>query len=62
MGNSGTCITELAATRHYVNACVDPDVRQTVTMRTQMGDVEDVWVFATKLYLCGLVELCATKK
>lgn len=39
--------SELEATRHYLSACVDPDVRQTVTVRTQMDDVEDLWVFAT---------------
>src|SRR5262249_11088148 len=32
-------------TKHYLNACVDPDVRQTVTVQTQMDDVEDVWAF-----------------
>lgn len=41
------CASELEATRHYLNACVDPDVRQSVTVRTQQDDVEDVWAFAT---------------
>jgi hypothetical protein len=36
---------ELEVTRHYLHACVDPDVRQTVTVRTQMDDVEDVWTY-----------------
>lgn len=38
--------SELEAARHYLNACVDLDVRRTVTVRTQMDDVEDVWAFA----------------
>jgi hypothetical protein len=38
--------SELEVSRHYLNACVDPDVRQTVTVQTQMDDVEDVWAFA----------------
>ncbi|NLY02751.1 MAG: hypothetical protein GXY83_42400 [Rhodopirellula sp.] len=37
--------SELEVTKHYLNACVDPDVRQTVTIQTQMDDVEDVWAF-----------------
>ncbi|HUG66575.1 MAG TPA: hypothetical protein VMM76_02410 [Pirellulaceae bacterium] len=37
--------SELEVTKHYLNACVDPDVRQTVTVQTQMDDVEDVWAF-----------------
>ncbi len=32
-------------TKHYLNSCVDADVRQTVTVQTQMDDVEDVWTF-----------------
>jgi hypothetical protein len=31
--------SELDVTRHYLNACVDADVRQTVTVQTQMDDV-----------------------
>jgi hypothetical protein len=38
--------SELEVTRHYLKACVDADVRQTVTVQTQMDDVEDVWAFA----------------
>jgi hypothetical protein len=38
--------SELEVTKHYLNACVDPDVRQTVTVQTQMDDVEDVWTFS----------------
>jgi pimeloyl-ACP methyl ester carboxylesterase len=37
---------ELEISRHYLNACVDADVRQSVTTQTQMDDVEDIWVFA----------------
>lgn len=37
--------TELDVTKHYLNACVDADVRQTVTVQSQMDDVEDVWAF-----------------
>jgi hypothetical protein len=36
---------EVEVTKHYLNACVDADVRQTVTVQTQMDDVEDVWTF-----------------
>src|SRR5262245_5635996 len=36
---------EVELTRHYLNACVNADVRQTVTVRTQMDDVEDAWAF-----------------
>src|SRR5262249_45478328 len=36
---------ELEVSKHYLNACVDPDVRQSVTVQTQMDDVEDVWAF-----------------
>jgi hypothetical protein len=39
--------SELAVTKHYLSACIDPDVRQTVTVQTQMDDVEAVWTFAT---------------
>jgi hypothetical protein len=38
--------SELEVSKHYLNACVDPDVRQTVTVQTQMDDVEDVWTFS----------------
>lgn len=37
--------SELDVTKHYLSACVDADVRQTVTVQTQMDDVEDVWSF-----------------
>jgi pimeloyl-ACP methyl ester carboxylesterase len=37
--------SELEVTKHYLNACVDPDIRQTVTVQTQIDDVEDVWNF-----------------
>jgi hypothetical protein len=37
--------SELEVSKHYLNACVDSDVRQTVTVQTQMDDVEDVWAF-----------------
>jgi hypothetical protein len=37
--------SELEVTKHYLSACVDADVRQTVTVQTQMDDVEDVWAF-----------------
>jgi hypothetical protein len=37
--------SELEVSKHYLNACVDADVRQTVTVQTQMDDVEDVWTF-----------------
>ena len=37
---------ELVATRHYLDACVDTSVRQTVNVQTQMDDVEKVWEFA----------------
>jgi hypothetical protein len=37
--------SELEVSKHYLHACVDPDVRQTVTVQTQMDDVEDVWGF-----------------
>ena len=39
-------INELELTKHYLNACVDPDVRLIVTVQTQMDDLEDVWTFA----------------
>jgi len=35
--------SELEVSRHYLNVCVDADMRQTVTVQTQMDDVEDVW-------------------
>ncbi|HYH65791.1 MAG TPA: hypothetical protein VD866_13925 [Urbifossiella sp.] len=38
--------SEPETTRHYLNACVDADARQTVTVQSQMDDVEDIWVFA----------------
>lgn len=38
---------ELDVTKHYLRECVDPDVRQTVTVRTQLDDAEDVWRFLT---------------
>jgi hypothetical protein len=41
------CAGELEVTKHYLRACVDPDVRQTVTVRTQLDDAEDVWRFTT---------------
>jgi pimeloyl-ACP methyl ester carboxylesterase len=31
--------------KHYLQACVDADVRQTVSVQTQTDDVEDVWNF-----------------
>jgi len=37
--------SELEISKHYLNACVDADVRQTVSVQTQMDDVEDVWNF-----------------
>lgn len=40
--------SELELTRHYLDACVDADVRQTVTVRTQMDDVEEVWAFVLR--------------
>jgi len=36
---------EPEVSRYYLNACIDADVRQTVSVRTQMDDVEDVWNF-----------------
>lgn len=38
--------SELEVTRHYLSTCVNADVRQTVTVQTQLDDVEDVWAFA----------------
>ena len=38
--------SEAEVSRHYLSACVDADVRQTVTVQTQRDDVEDVWAFA----------------
>jgi pimeloyl-ACP methyl ester carboxylesterase len=37
--------TELEVTKHYLHACVDPEVRQTVSVQTQLDDLEDVWAF-----------------
>lgn len=37
---------ELEISRHYLDACVDADVRQTVSVQTQLDDVEVVWGFA----------------
>jgi pimeloyl-ACP methyl ester carboxylesterase len=37
--------SELQISEHYLNACVDAAVRQTVSVRTQMDDVETVWDF-----------------
>jgi len=36
---------EFELTKHYLGACIDADVRQTVTVQTQMDDVEGVWTF-----------------
>jgi uncharacterized protein YlaN (UPF0358 family) len=40
--------SELDITRHYLNACIDFDVRQTVSVQTQMDDVEEVWNFTLR--------------
>ena len=34
---------EFERSRHYLNCCIDPEVRHTVTVQTQMDDLEDVW-------------------
>jgi hypothetical protein len=43
-GGSG----ELEISRHYIDACVDNDLRETVTVQTQMDDVEAVWHFVLR--------------
>jgi hypothetical protein len=40
--------SELEVTRHYLSACVDADLRRTVSAQTQMDDVEDAWAFAVR--------------
>jgi hypothetical protein len=40
--------SELEITKHYLNTCIDSDVRQTVSVQTQMDDVEDVWNFTLR--------------
>jgi hypothetical protein len=37
--------SELEITRHYLDACIDADIRQTVSVQSQMDDVELVWNF-----------------
>lgn len=37
------CSSELAITKHYLEACIDADVRLSVSVQTQMDDVEDLW-------------------
>jgi len=37
--------SEPGISKHYLNSCVDADVRQTVSVQTQMNDVDDVWNF-----------------
>ena len=41
------CRSELEITKYYLQACIDADVRLSVTVQTQMDDVEDLWDFCT---------------
>jgi pimeloyl-ACP methyl ester carboxylesterase len=38
--------SEPEITRHYLKTCIDADVRKTVSVQTQLDDVEQVWEFA----------------
>lgn len=49
-------LSEAEAAQHYLNSCVDPRVRSTVTVQTQQDDIEDVWRFA-----CGHVNIDPTR-
>lgn len=40
--------SEPEVTRHYLVSCVDADARQTVTVQSQMDDVEDILRFAVE--------------
>lgn len=40
--------SDLEISRHYLNACIDAGLRQTVSVQTQMDDVEAVWNFTIK--------------
>lgn len=40
-------LSEVEAAEHYLNSCVNPKVRSTVTVQTQQDDIEDVWRFAS---------------
>jgi hypothetical protein len=37
--------SELEISRHYVDSCVDNELRETVTVQTQLDDVETIWNF-----------------
>src|SRR5258706_1054930 len=37
--------SELEISKHYLDACIDADLRQTVSVQTQMDDVEVAWNF-----------------
>lgn len=37
--------SELEVARHYFKTCIDADVRQSVSVQTQMDDVQQVWEF-----------------
>ncbi len=37
--------SELETTKHYLKSCIDADIRQTVSVETQMDDVHDLWNF-----------------
>jgi pimeloyl-ACP methyl ester carboxylesterase len=41
-------LSEAEAAQHYLQSCINPKVRSTVTVQTQQDDIEDVWRFTSE--------------